>query len=185
VLSPEGKRTDMTEEQGIADRRASRRVLLKGAVAGAGALWVAPAIDSFVTPAAAASTVTSAGANLQKDPDGTLALRCLNGCNGQCSNAGRGSVTFTRSAGSPATICAAITIASGPSITGRQVYIQQSNGTTCLSSTLVGTWAASPANGPQTFCVAVATGATRFSVHMPISGGGGTDIYTSDAVTLP
>lgn len=163
----------------------SRRTLLKGAVAGAGALWVAPTIDSFVSPAAAASTATQGTGTLRKDPNGTLAARCVQGCNGNCSNAGRGSVTYTRSAGGSATICVSITLASGPDITGRQVYILQSNGTTCLAQTLVGTWAATPANGPQQFCTSVVSGATWFSVHMPISGGGGTDIYTSDAVNLP
>ena len=172
------------------DAGASRRRLLKGAVAGAGALWVAPTIDSFFSPAAAASG--TATGQLRKDPNGTLANRCISGCNGivgggqnNCSPAGRGAVVFTRNVGSPDTICVSITLESGPNITGRDIYISMSDGTSCISQVKVGDWAASPANGPQTYCTNVASGATWFSVHMPVSGGGGTDIYTSDAVNLP
>ena len=157
---------------------------------GAGALWVAPTIDSFFSPAAAASG--TANGSLRKDPNGTLANRCISGCNGivgggqnNCSPAGRGSVVFTRNAGSPDTICVSITLSSGPDITGRDVYISMSNGTNCLTQVKVADWAASPANGPQSWCTNVVSGATWFSVHMPVSGGGGTDIYTSDAVNLP
>ena len=59
-----------------------------------------------------------------------------------------------------------------------------SDGTTCVSQPVAGTWA-HPCSGPQTFCMPVARGATWFSVHLPVSGGGGNDIYTSDAVNLP
>lgn len=180
-------RRDVVE--GGADVRASRRQLLKGAVAGAGAVWVVPTIDSFTSRAAAVSG--TAGGELRKDPNGTLANRCVQGCNGivgggpnNCSNAGRGSVTFVRTE-SPATICATITLASGPNITGRDIYISMSDGTNCVDQQLAGEWASSPLDGPQTFCAAIASGATWFSVHMPVSGGGGTDIYTSDAVNLP
>ena len=63
------------------DADASRRRLLKGAVLGAGALWVAPTIDSFFSPAAAASGTATNG-SLRKDPNGTPANRCVAGCNG-------------------------------------------------------------------------------------------------------
>ena len=170
------------------ERSASRRRLLKGAVAGAGALWVAPTIDSFVSPAAAASG--TATAELRRDPVGTTTNRCLSGCGGAlgldlCSPTGRGDITFTRTVGSPDQICASITLDSGPSIANRQVYILQSDGTTCLAQTLVGTWAATPADGPQVFCAPVASGATWFTIHSPESGGIGTARYTSDGVNLP
>jgi hypothetical protein len=164
----------------------SRRLLLKGAVAGAGALWLTPAIGSYVTPAAAASG--TATQSLQKDPNGTLALRCGVGCDtNQCSNAGRGSVTFVRTAGTSPTISATITLSSGPDITGRTVYILQGNGAGgCVAQSLApNAWAATPQNGPQTFTVPVASGATWFAVMIPQSGGGGTDIYTSYQVNLP
>ena len=172
------------------DADASRRRLLKGAVLGAGALWVAPTIDSFFSPAAAASG--TANGSLRKDPNGTPANRCISGCNGivgggqaNCSPAGRGSVVFTRSVGTPDTICVTITLDSGPNIAGRDILISQSDGSACVSQLKVADWAENPANGPQTFCTPVTSGATWFSVHMPVSGGGGTDIYTSDAVNLP
>jgi hypothetical protein len=166
----------------------SRRLLLKGAVAGAGALWLAPAIESYVSPAAAVSG--TATQSLQKDPNGTLAARCGTGCDSnQCSNAGRGSVTFVRTAGATPTISATITLSSGPDITGRSIYILQGNGSptgTCIAQSLAPTvWAATPLNGPQTFTVPVASGATWFAVMIPQSGGGGTDIYTSYQVNLP
>jgi hypothetical protein len=172
------------------DADASRRRLLKGAVLGAGALWVAPTIDSFFSPAAAASG-SATNVSLHKDANGTLGTRCVAGCNGnvgggqnQCSPAGRGSVDFVRTVGSPDTICATITMSTGTVIAGRAVHISMSDGTTCISQPLAGTWA-TPAAGPQTFCLPVASGATWFSVHLPVSGGGGNDIYTSLAVNLP
>jgi hypothetical protein len=163
----------------------SRRLLLKGAVAGAGALWLTPAVESYVTPAAAVSgTATS---SLQKDPSGTLASRCGVGCDtGLCSPAGRGSAVFVRTAGATPTISVTLTLASGPDITGRSIYILQGDGTNCVAQSLAPTvWAASPQNGPQTFTVNVAAGATWFAVMIPQSGGGGTDIYTSFQVHLP
>ena len=173
------------------DADASRRRLLKGAVLGAGALWVAPTIDSFSSPAAAASGSATAVA-LRKDANGTLGTRCVSGCNGivgggqnQCSPAGRGTVDFVRTVGSPDTICVTITMSTGTVVAGRSIHISMSDGTSCISQPLAGTWAASPSSGPQTFCAPVASGATWFSVHLPVSGGGGNDIYTSDAVNLP
>jgi hypothetical protein len=166
----------------------SRRRLLKGAVAGAGALWVAPTIDSFVSPAAAASGTATAA--LRKDANGGLLDRCISGCGGAlgldlCGPVSRGDIVFTRTTGSPDEICASITLDSGPSTTGRSVYILQSDGTDCLEQTLVGTWAATPAQGPQVFCADIVPGATWFTIHSPQSGGGGTDIYSSDGVNLP
>ena len=51
----------------------SRRTLLKAAVVGAGALWVAPVVDSFTSPAAAASCVGAVGLPTVQTAVGSLA----------------------------------------------------------------------------------------------------------------
>ena len=176
------------------DQRTARRTVLKGAVAAAGVAWAVPTIDSFVSPAAAASgttttttstttpPTTTATANLQKDPNGTLTNRCLQGCSGGgCSNAGRGSAIFSRTGNQ---ISVTITLTSGPGTAGREIWIMQTDGVTC-QNVLAGTWAGTPLGGPQTFTATISPGMTKFSVHNQASGGGGTDIYTSYQVTLP
>jgi hypothetical protein len=192
VSKPHHAPSTAEDPRGI-DRRAAMKAALGGAATAA--VLAAPRVEGFrLVPDYAAAATATAGGGLQKDPNGTLANRCTTastiGCtyaggppNG-CSNAGRGSVSFTRT-DSTNTISVTITLDSGPDITGRDIYILQSNGTSCLATTYVGDWLASPANGPQTFTATIVSGARLFAVHMPVSGGGGTDIYTSFQVNLP
>ena len=192
MSEPYGATSDSAHPSAL-DRRAAMKAALGGAAAAA--VLAAPRVDGFrLVPDYAAAATATAGGGLQKDPNGTLANRCTTatsiGCTyaggppSGCSNAGRGSTTFTRT-DSTNTISVAITLDSGPDITGRDIYILQSNGGSCVATTYVGDWAAAPANGPQTFTATIASGATLFAVHMPVSGGGGTDIYTSFQVNLP
>ena len=72
---------------------------------------------------------------------------------------------------------------------GRDIFILQSTaGQTCLggTTTKVGTWAAIPLLGPQTFCTTIVPGATNFVVAQQQSGGGGNDGWASaPPVSLP
>lgn len=152
-----------------------------------GAIWAVPTIESFVTRAAAASGggVTTANTTLQKSingnstPDPANTVLCTTGSQG---NAPRGTVVFTRDpiAG---TICATITPA-GPSHSGRNVFILQSDATTCLggAATAAGVFPATPT---ATFCAPLVAGATFFAVSLNLLGGGGTDGTTSLRVNLP
>ena len=158
-----------------------RRALLKKALVAGGVFWAVPAIDSFVSVAAAVSGATTVHLfktlNGNNTPDPALSALCTVGAIG---NSRRGSVVFTRSEG-PATIRAAVTLSTGTSAVGRAVYILQSSASTCLggSVTQVGTWAASPALGPQTFSAPIVPGATRFVIALQLSGGGGVDGWSS------
>lgn len=163
-----------------------RRALLKKALVAGGVFWAVPTIDSFVSVAAAVSGSTTVGLfktlNGNNTPDPALSALCTTGAVG---NSGRGSVVFTRSEGPP-TICASVTLSTGTSAVGRAVYILQSSATACLggSATQVGTWAASPALGPQTFCAPIVAGATRFVIALQLSGGGGVDGWSSHTAIL-
>jgi hypothetical protein len=164
-----------------------RRALLKKAVVAGGLFWTMPAIDSVLSPAAAASGTTTVGVfktiNGNNFPDPPLATLCTVGAVG---NSGRGSATFVRSE-SPATICVTVTLSTGTSAVGRDVYILQSSSVGCVggSATRVGVWAASPALGPQTFCAPVDSGAAWFVVALQLSGGGGVDGWSSTRANLP
>ena len=165
------------------DRRAAMKAALGGAVAAAA--MTAPRITNFtVVPSYAAAYSGSATGNLTKATVGSAGYPS-NFCTvGTATNVARGSASFVRS-GTPATICVTITLSTGTSITGRSVTIFQSNASGCLGSTVVGTWAAAPAAGPQTFCAAVLAGATKFFVNLDISGGTGNQAWASTVVTLP
>lgn len=182
-----------------------RRALLKRAAAGtavAGAVWATPAVLGGITPAAALSgQETTSTTNLYKATSGTnstdIATQCLNGTevattgteNGQL----RGSVSYSRNETvSPAQICATITINSGPDNTGREVYLLQANSSGCLGPTdqlgmyvPAGTWAATPQNGPQTFCQDIIPGADTFVLLIWQSGGSGTNASSTIPITLP
>ncbi|MEO6628482.1 MAG: hypothetical protein ABIP03_07910, partial [Aquihabitans sp.] len=165
------------------DRRAAMKAALGGAAAAA--VMTAPRIGNFtiVPPYAAAASGSATGA-LLKATNGSAGYPANFCTAGTGANAARGSATFVRS-GSPATICVTITLSTGTDITGRTVTIFQSNNVGCVGSTVAGTWAASPAQGPQTFCVAVMDGATKFFVNLDISGGTGNQAWASTVVTLP
>ena len=155
-----------------------RRALLKKALVAGGVFWAVPAIDSFVSVAAAVSGATTVllRKTVSGSADPALSAICLVGG----VHTVRGSVVFTRSE-APSRICASVTVTSGPSVVGRQVFLLQSSSSACVGGTVtpVGTWAASPAGGPQTFCAPIVAGATRFVVALQLSGGGGTDSYSS------
>ena len=55
-------------EKGLMQSRISRRTLVKGGAVVAGTAWVAPAIESFVYKAAAASGGDPAGAGARPPP---------------------------------------------------------------------------------------------------------------------
>lgn len=164
-----------------------RRALLKKAVVAGGLFWTVPVIDSVLSPAAAVSGTTIVGLfktiNGNNLPDPALPALCTTGAVG---NSGRGSVTFVRSE-SPATICATVTLSTGTSAVGRDVYILQSTSVGCVGGTVtrVGVWAASPALGPQTFCAPIVSGATSFVIALQLSGGGGVDGWSSARANLP
>jgi hypothetical protein len=162
-----------------------RDLLRKGVVAG-GLVWASPVIDSALSPAAAQSAPSTATAELFKSGNGSanppLASLCQTGAT---STAGRGTAVFTRTG---TTICVTVTLSTGADAQSREIYILQSTaGQTCLGGTAtpVGTWAAVPAAGPQTFCAPIAPGATRFVVAQQLSGGGGNDGWSSSPVSLP
>jgi hypothetical protein len=169
-----------------ADGLERRSLIKKGAVVG-GILWSVPTIDSVLSVAAAQSAPTTAVAGLFKSGPGQadppLGALCLTGAT---SNAPRGSATFTRTE-DPPTICVTVTLSTGFGVAGRSIFILQSSGTTCVGgqATSVGTWAAVPLLGPQTFCAPIASGATEFVVAQQISGGGGNDGWSSTPVVLP
>ena len=177
----------MLEEAGvIGSPDWSRRKLLRAAAAGVGGATLITV--ALASPAAAASgTVTVAlvkSLNGANDPDPPLASLCLVGGVG---NSGRGSAVFTRTE-TPAVIKVTITLTTGTSAVGRGVYIlQSSSATNCVGGTTgsVGTWAASPALGPQTFSAPIVPGATRFIVGLQLLGGGGVDGWSSTPATLP
>lgn len=165
----------------------SRRKLLRAA--GASLAGVALTTVALASPAAAASgSVTGVqlvkslnGANVVDPPLSTL---CLDGGLG---NSVRGTCTFSRTE-TPATISVTITLSTGTSAVGRFVYILQSvSPGSCVGGTSspVGTWAASPAAGPQTFSARIVNSADRFIVTLQLSGGGGVDGWTSIPVILP
>jgi len=165
-----------------------RSLLLKGITAG-GLMWAAPMIESVRSVAAAQSAPpTTATSDLFKSAPGNTDPALISLCqSGATSTARRGSVTFTRTA-SPATICVTITLSTGFGVAGREIFILQSTaGETCVggTSTAVGTWAAVPLLGPQTFCAPIVPGATRFVVAQQQSGGGGNDGWSSAVVSLP
>jgi hypothetical protein len=167
-----------------------RRRFIKGAgvtVGAAGALWAAPAIGGFVSPAAAVSgtSTTSFVKSSNGSTDPALTTLCQSG--GQ-SPASRGTAVFKRTE-SPATICVTCTMSTGTTVAGRDIFILQSDSSgTCLGGTTTpaGTWAASPAAGPQTFCSPIISGATKFVVAQQVSGGGGNDGWSSTPpISLP
>lgn len=169
--------------------RSSRRAVLKGVGLGAGAIWVAPTIDSFLTPAAATSG--TATASFFKSGSGStnplLSALCQTGA---LSTAQRGTAVFVRTENPTPQICVTLTMSTGSTATGREIYILQSTSAgACVSpsdTVLVGTWAASPAGGPQTFCAAILATATKFVAAQQLSGGGGNDGWSSaPPVSLP
>ena len=163
----------------------SRRALLRKAAAVGGLLWAVPTIDSFVSVAAASSGTTTA--TLFKTVSGNQNPPLTSVCtSGALTSNVRGAAVWTRSEG-PATICVTVTLSNGTSTTGRDVYILQSSTGGCLAGTVtpVGSWAATPAAGPQTFCTPIVSGATRFVVALQLSGGAGNDSYASSKVILP
>ena len=165
----------------------SRRDLLKKAVVAGGIAWTAPVIQTAFVPAAAQSGVTSVPSPLEKVTNGQATIPLSTSCIlGEQSNVGRGDVVFTRTAANPSELCVTITLSTGTIITGREVYILQSQsdgggGFTCVSGTgsFAGIWAASPSAGPQTFCTTIVSPATHFVVVLAVSGGGGNDDYAS------
>lgn len=167
-----------------------RRDLLKKAAVAGGVLWTLPTIDSFLSVAAAASgTLTNVplvkSLNGNNIPDPPLSTTCTQGGIG---NSRRGTVVWTRSE-SLGTICATITLSTGTSAVGREVFILQSATSGCIggTATRAGIWQGAPANplGPQTFCMPLLSGATTFVVALQLSGGGGVDGWSSVPATLP
>lgn len=161
----------------------SRRRLLKtGGASLAGAALITVALAS---PAAAASGTVS-GVPLVKDVNGngdpSLATICVTG---GLANSGRGFCSFLRTE-TPALISVTVTLTTGTSAVGREVYILQSTGTGCVGGTAapVGTWAAAPALGPQTFTAPIVTSATTFVIALQLSGGGGVNGWSSYPTTL-
>jgi hypothetical protein len=166
--------------------RPSRRTVLMGA-AGVTAFWAVPTIASFTSPAAAASGQATSG--LFKATSGNTPLPANICTAGAGSSVNRGSVTLTRSE-NPATISISITLSTGQTATGRSILVLQANANGCLvnvadPAAAVGTWAATPAQGPQVFSAPIASGADRFVVVMVASGGGGNDDTASNVVILP
>ena len=165
----------------------SRRKLLR--LAGAGLTGAALVTVALASPAAARSGTGTVdlvkSLNGNNDPDPPLPTLCTIGGVG---NSGRGTSVFTRSEG-PARIRVTVTLSTGTSAVGRDVYILQSktSPSSCVGGTgaRVGVWAASPALGPQTFTAPIVTGANRFVVALQLSGGGGVDGWSSYPVVLP
>lgn len=163
----------------------SRRKLLRAA--GAGLTGAALITVALASPAAAASGSVSGVAlvktlNGNNNPDPALFALCTVGGVG---NSGRGSCVFARTEG-PATISVTVTLTTGTSAVGRAVYILQSASGTCVGGdvTQVGTWAASPALGPQVFTAPIVSGANRFVIALQLSGGGGVDGWSSGPVVF-
>jgi hypothetical protein len=161
----------------------SRRKLLKAA--GASMTGAAIVTVALASPAAAASgTVTVQlvkSVNGSSDP--TIGTICSVGGVG---NSVRGTCVFRRTE-TPATISVTITLSTGTSAVGRDVYLLQSvPPSTCVggTATRVGVWAASPPQGPQTFSAPIGNSATRFVVALQLSGGGGVDGWSSSPVLL-
>jgi hypothetical protein len=143
-------------------------VLQQVGVAGAVA-WTAPVVSSFFTPAAAASGAVL-NANFYKDITGvtcTVVTRQSNATRGQLS------VNKRQSAGQ---VDYTINIVSGPNPVGGTVILRQYNPSTtqCTQTTHTMT------SNPQTFTVALASGATTFVGELQIGGGGGTDRYANE-----
>ena len=166
----------------------SRRTLIKGAVVGAGVLWVTPVVESFISPAAAVSGTATTGLFKSGNGSANPALTTL--CQaGAGSTAGRGSAVFTRTEGTTPQICVTVTLSTGADASSRSIYILQSNaGGSCLggTTTAVGTWSSSAPSGPQTFCAPIVAGATKFVVAQQLTGGGGNDGWASSPpVSLP
>jgi hypothetical protein len=166
-----------------------RRSLIKKGLTAGGLLWTVPAIDSIRMVAAAQSGPTTATASLWKSGNGQTNPPLVDLCQfGADSPAGRGEAVFTRTE-DPPTICVTVTLSTGADAASRDIFILQSNpAQTCVGgeTTRVGTWAASPAAGPQTFCAPIVSGATRFVIAQQLTGGGGNDGWASaPLVDLP
>ena len=170
--------SDVTDPQLLLRRRS---LILKGLTAGS-LVWAAPLIHSVTSVAAAASAPRTATASLFKSGNGSANPPLLDLCQvGATSTAGRGTAVFTRT-DDPPTICVTVTLSTGADAQTREIFILQSNaGATCVGgqATPVGTWAAIPAAGPQTFCAPIVDGATRFVVAQQLSGGQGNDGWAS------
>lgn len=166
-----------------------RRSLLKKAAAAGAVFWTAPAIDSFLSVAAATSRDLTVPIvkTVNSNQDLSLSTICTAGGVG---NSIRGSATFARR-DNAGTICVEITLTTGTSAVGREVFILQSRSSTqtCLGlpdpPVPVRTWAASPQYGPQTFCAPLVSGADTFVVALQLSGGGGVDGWSSHLASLP
>lgn len=171
---------------------ATRRKFLAGAAAGT-AVWAAPAIIKVSNAQAQASnlvtmTATSSLWKFNANPP-TVAQVCATAPSG---NANRGNVQFViKCAPLPRTVTVTITINNGPALSGanaREVRLLQSVGTnasgTCLDNSVIGTY--NSANGvPVTLGpIPLVAGATHFSLAMLQTGGGGTDIYTTNRVNI-
>ena len=178
----------MPRRAGVPDPT-GRRALLKQATAAGALLWAAPVVDSFVSVAAAASTIATATVGLFKSSNGSADPSLTSLCGtGAASPAPRGTAVFTRASGG-GMICVTGTLSTGADAQSRDIYILQSTaGGTCVGGTVtkVGSWAATPSSGPQTFCAPVAPGATHFVVAQQLSGGGGNDGWSSKPpISLP
>ncbi len=164
----------------------SRRNMLKGAVVGAGAIWVAPAITSFATPAAAGtSPQSSPQLTLWKYPNQnqpTDAQVCVSGF---VSTASRGWVIFTRTPGSPDTITAQIHLSTGQPVTGRSIVIMQSDGTNCLNTLTVTSHTWGPSQTDNSYTDPIVAGANTFSMIFKVSGGGGNESAATPTAFLP
>jgi hypothetical protein len=177
-----------TSDSADAKGASSRRSMLKKSAVAGGLVWSIPVIESITAPAAAQGSLeTQVTTPLEKVTNGLAEIPPSETCvKGSQSNVGRGSVTFTRTAADPDRICAAITLTTGTDITGREVRILQSaNGALCAdpAPAPIGSWAATPLQGPQTFCAPVVTGVTHFVVWLSVSGGGGNDDYATEGPT--
>ncbi len=176
----------MSNDPSDASTSISRRRLIAGAGVAAGAVWVTPTVLSLDAAAAASGSFTT---GLFKSGNGSanpaLSTLCQNGAQ---SSAGRGTAVFKRTEG-PATICVTVTLSTGADASSRDIFILQSNSSgTCVGGTVtpVGTWALSPAAGPQTFCAPIVSGATQFVIAQQLTGGGGNDGWSSSPpVSLP
>lgn len=157
----------------------SRRNLLKAG----GASLAGAAIITVALPSPAAAASGSATVALVKDVNNNQNRPVLTICStGGQGNSVRGSCTFVRTE-TPALISVTITLTTGTSAVGRDVYIMQSIGSSCVGGTAtpVGVWVA----GPQTFVAPIVNSATRFVIAMLQSGGGGVDTWSSLPVVLP
>lgn len=168
-----------------------RKFLTYTGVAGAaaGTAWIAPSVLGSSTAFADGSgTLSYAPMNFYKYTNSQNTYLQSTACspgyvqanlNGA---ANRGTVAYTYTP-STAQVCFTVTLASGPDIGTRTVYLLTSDGTSCLGVIDTGVWGANTSS-TYTACATVPSGTTQVTITAEVSGGGGTAVYLTDHLTL-